>query len=130
MSTAPTLAAIRDGLAAFRQGAGPEMGILLDINFNFKTEGYIKVARACEPYNLFWLEIDTYDPEGAAPDPRPRAACRSRRCESLFGRRQFRPFFENRSIDVRSSTCRGTASSKSLQDRRHGRGLRDQLRAA
>ena len=62
----PTLAAIADGLAAFRQGAGPDMGILLDTNFNFKTEGYIKVARTCEPYNLFWLEIDSYDPEGCA----------------------------------------------------------------
>jgi L-alanine-DL-glutamate epimerase-like enolase superfamily enzyme len=29
-----------------------------------QTEGYIKVARTCEPYNLFWLEIDSYDPEG------------------------------------------------------------------
>ena len=59
-----TLDAIHNGLSAFRQGAGPEMGILLDTNFNFKTEGYIKVARACEPYNLFWMEIDSYDPEG------------------------------------------------------------------
>ena len=56
-----TLAAISDGLAAFRQGAGHEMGILLDSNFNFKTEGYIKVARTCEPFTLFWLEIDSFD---------------------------------------------------------------------
>ena len=94
-----TLAAISDGLAAFRQGAGPEMGILLDTNFNFKTEGYIKVARTCEPYNLFWLEIDSYDPEGLRLI-RDRAAMPIASCESLFGRRQFRPFFENRSIDV------------------------------
>jgi L-alanine-DL-glutamate epimerase-like enolase superfamily enzyme len=54
-----TLAAIADGLAAFRQGAGPGMNIHLDANFNFKTEGYIKVVRACERYNLAWLEIDS-----------------------------------------------------------------------
>ena len=94
-----TLAAIRDGLAAFRQGAGPDMGILLDTNFNFKTEGYIKVARACELYNLFWLEIDSYDPEGLRLI-RDRAPMPIASCESLFSRRQFRPFFENRSIDV------------------------------
>ena len=88
-----------DGLAAFRQGAGPDMGILLDTNFNFKTEGYIKVARACEPYNLFWMEIDSYDPEGLRLI-RDRASMPIASCESLFGRRQFRPFFENRSIDV------------------------------
>src|SRR3984893_6820097 len=93
------LAAISDGLAAFRDGAGHDMGILLDSNFNFKTEGYIKVARVCEPYNLFWLEIDSYDPEGLRLI-RDRAAMPIASCESLFGRRQFRPFFENRSIDV------------------------------
>jgi len=94
-----TLAAIADGLAAFRQGAGPGMNIHLDTNFNFKTEGYIKVARACEPYNLAWLEIDTYDPEGLRLI-RDRAPMPIASCESLFGRRQFRPFLENRSIDV------------------------------
>jgi L-alanine-DL-glutamate epimerase-like enolase superfamily enzyme len=94
-----TIDAIHNGLSAFRQGAGPEMGILLDTNFNFKTEGYVKVARACERYNLFWLEIDSYDPEGLRLI-RDRAPMPIASCESLFGRRQFRPFFENRSIDV------------------------------
>jgi galactonate dehydratase len=94
-----TLAAITDCLAAFRQGAGSDMGIRLDTNFNFKTEGYIKVARACEPYALAWLEIDSYDPEGLRLI-RDRATMPIASCESLFGRRQFRPFFENRSVDV------------------------------
>ena len=35
----------RRTVAAFRAGRGPDMGILLDTNFNFRTEGYIKVAR-------------------------------------------------------------------------------------
>jgi L-alanine-DL-glutamate epimerase-like enolase superfamily enzyme len=94
-----TLAAITDCLAAFRQGAGADMGIRLDTNFNFKTEGYIKVARACEPYDLAWLEIDSYDPEGLRLI-RDRASMPIASCESLFGRRQFRPYFEHRSIDV------------------------------
>ena len=58
------LAGIADALSAFRQGAGPEMGLHLDVNFNFKTDGFIKVARVCEPFNLAWLELDSYDPEG------------------------------------------------------------------
>jgi L-alanine-DL-glutamate epimerase-like enolase superfamily enzyme len=45
------------------------------------------------------LEIDSYDPEGLRLI-RDRAAMPVASCESLFGRRQFRPFFENRSIDV------------------------------
>jgi hypothetical protein len=44
-----TLAAITDGLAAFRRGAGADMGIHLDTNFNFKTEGYIKSRAPTSP---------------------------------------------------------------------------------
>lgn len=93
------LGGIADTLAAFRQGAGPEMGLHLDVNFNFKTDGFIKVARVCEPFNLSWLELDTYDAEGLRLI-RDRARLPIASCESLFGRRQYRPFFENRSVDV------------------------------
>ena len=34
------IGAIRDQLAAFREGAGPDVDILVDLNFNFKTEGF------------------------------------------------------------------------------------------
>ena len=92
-------------------GAGPDVGLHLDPNFNFKTEGYIKVARRhCEPYNLLWLEIDSYDPGGAAPDPRRRARCRSRpanRCSAAAS--SGRSSRTDRST-CRSSTCRGMAS--------------------
>ena len=94
-----TLKAITAQLKAFRDGAGPDMGILLDLNFNFKTEGYIRIARAAEPFNLFWLEIDSYDAE-ALKDIRNVATMPIASCESLFGRRQFKPYFENHSVDV------------------------------
>jgi galactonate dehydratase len=94
-----TLAAIRAQLKAFRDGAGPDMGILLDLNFNFKTEGYIQIARAAEPFNLFWLEIDIYDPQ-ALRDIRQVATMPIASCESLFGRRQYRPYFESHAMDV------------------------------
>jgi L-alanine-DL-glutamate epimerase-like enolase superfamily enzyme len=93
------LTSIADCLSAFRQGMGPDMGLHLDVNFNFKTEGFIKVARVCEPFNLAWLEIDSFDPEGLRLI-RDRARMPIASCESLFGRRQYRPFFENRSMDV------------------------------
>ena len=41
-SRAHVLDAIRDQLAAFREGAGPDMDILVDLNFNYKTEGYLQ----------------------------------------------------------------------------------------
>src|SRR6185437_14795553 len=48
-------------MTAFRKGAGPGVGLHLDLNFNFKTEGYIRLAQALEPFDLVWLEIDSYD---------------------------------------------------------------------
>ena len=86
-------------MAAFRQGAGPRVGLHLDLNFNFKTEGYIRLAQALEPFDLVWLEIDSYDPAALATIRRS-ARTRIASCESLYGRRQFRPFFEQQSVDV------------------------------
>jgi galactonate dehydratase len=86
-------------LSAFRAGAGPNVGIHLDLNFNFKTEGYLRLAQALEPFNLVWLEVDSYNPEALATIRRG-ARTRIASCESLYGRRQYRPFFENQSVDV------------------------------
>ena len=57
------LRAMCDQLEAFREGAGPDMDILVDLNFNFKTEGFLKMARAMEPFDLLWVEIDSRDPK-------------------------------------------------------------------
>src|SRR5262249_40420700 len=93
------LDAIREQLAAFRQGAGPDVDILVDLNFNYKTEGFLKVARAMEPYDLFWVEIDTRDAK-ALSYIRSRRSIPVASCECLFGRRDYRPFFEQQSVDV------------------------------
>ena len=60
------LGIIERQMAAFREGAGPAVDLLLDLNFNFKTEGYLEVAKAIAPYRLMWLEIDSYDPKALA----------------------------------------------------------------
>ncbi len=93
------LAAIAAELKALRDGAGPEMGIHLDLNFNFRTEGYLKAARAAQPFDLAWLEIDSYDPRALA-FIRGQARLPIASCESLFGRRQYRPFLEAGAVDV------------------------------
>lgn len=90
---------ITDQLAAFRDGAGSDMDLLLDLNFNFKTEGYLEVARAAAPYGLMWLEIDSFDPAALATI-RAGASMPIASCESLFGRRQFRPYLDRQSMDV------------------------------
>jgi len=93
------LKAIRDQLAAFREGTGPDVDILVDLNFNFKTEGFLKVARAIEPFDIFWVEIDTRSPKALAYVRRstkiPLASC-----ECLFGRRDYKPYFEADAVDV------------------------------
>ena len=88
-----------DGLAALRQGAGPDMGIMLDINFNFKTEGFRRVAETVAPFRLNWLEIDTHDPASLALIRR-EAPCPIASCETLHGRREFKPYFEQYAMDV------------------------------
>jgi L-alanine-DL-glutamate epimerase-like enolase superfamily enzyme len=93
------LAAVREELAAFREGAGPDVDILVDLNFNFKTEGFLKVARALEPFDIFWVEIDTRDPK-ALHYIRSRTTIPVASCECLFGRRDYRPYFEHQAVDV------------------------------
>jgi galactonate dehydratase len=93
------LDAVRDELAAFREGAGPDMDILVDLNFNFKTEGFLKVARTLEPFDIFWVEMDTRDPR-ALHYIRSRTTIPVASCECLFGRRDYKPYFEQSSVDV------------------------------
>ncbi|MBI3826343.1 MAG: mandelate racemase/muconate lactonizing enzyme family protein [Candidatus Rokubacteria bacterium] len=94
-----TLEGLREQLAAFREGAGPDVDILVDLNFNFKTEGFLKAARAMEPFDLLWVEIDTRDPK-ALHYIRSRTTIPVASCECLFGRRDYRPYLEQQSVDV------------------------------
>jgi L-alanine-DL-glutamate epimerase-like enolase superfamily enzyme len=86
-------------LQAFRDGAGPNMNLHLDINYHFKTEGNLAIARAVEPFDLTWLEIDTWDP-GSLAYIRNHAPCPIASLESVCGRRAFRPFLDAYSTDV------------------------------
>jgi galactonate dehydratase len=93
------LRAIVDELQAFREGVGDDIEIYLDANFHFKTEGFLRLARALEPLDLGWLELDTHDPSALAHIRRAtRVPIAS--CETLHGRRAYKPFFEQYAIDV------------------------------
>src|SRR5439155_1123562 len=93
------IGALRDQLAAFREGAGRDVDILVDLNFNFRTEGFVKVARAMEPFDLFWVEIDSFDP-AALHYVRSRIDIPLASLESQYTRRGYREFFERQSVDV------------------------------
>jgi L-alanine-DL-glutamate epimerase-like enolase superfamily enzyme len=93
------LAGIRDQLAAFREGAGPAVDILVDLNFNFKTEGFLQVARAIEPFDILWVEIDTREPR-ALRHIRRGTTIPVASGECFFGRRDYRPYLDAHAMDV------------------------------
>jgi L-alanine-DL-glutamate epimerase-like enolase superfamily enzyme len=86
-------------LEALRDGAGPGVDILLDLNFNARTEGYLKILRAIADMDLFWVEIDSFNPEALGlirrQSPHPISSC-----ETLLGLREFLPYFREQAMDV------------------------------
>jgi len=88
-----------DTAMALREGAGPDMNVMLDVNFHFKTEGVLRIAEALAPVRLAWLEVDTHDPASLALIRRA-APCPVASCETLCERRDFKPFFEAYAMDV------------------------------
>ena len=90
---------LRMHLEAIREGAGPDVDLLLDLNFNASTEGYLKILRAIRDLDMFWIEIDTYSPEALGlirrQSPHPISSC-----ETLLGIREFLPYFREQAMDV------------------------------
>jgi L-alanine-DL-glutamate epimerase-like enolase superfamily enzyme len=90
---------LRMHLEAIRDGAGPDVDILLDLNFNAKTEGYLKILRAIADLDMFWIEIDSFNPEALGyirrQSPHPVSSC-----ETLLGLREFLPYFREQAMDV------------------------------
>jgi galactonate dehydratase len=82
-----------------RAGAGEKMGVMLDLNFNFKPEGVRRIAQALEPLGLEWLELDGIDPVALAA---LRAGTRTpiASLEAVYGRGGLLPYLEARAVDV------------------------------
>lgn len=97
--TPKLLSDLRMHLEALREGAGPGVEILLDLNFNAKTEGYLKILRSLADFPLFWVEIDSFSAEALGfirrQSPHPISSC-----ETLLGLREFLPYFREQSMDV------------------------------
>src|SRR3546814_18072116 len=62
---------LRAHLEAFRDGAGPDADMLLDLTFNAKPEGYLQTMREIADPELFRIEIASCNPPAPAPLPRP-----------------------------------------------------------
>ena len=88
-------------LEAFREGTDDAARPIVDLNFNLEPEGVVRVARALEPFDLLWLEVDLFDPAALAHvrHVAPMPICSG---ENLYGSRGFRPFLEAAGMDVAS----------------------------
>jgi galactonate dehydratase len=90
---------LRLHLEALDDGAGPDMDLLLDLNFNAKSEGYLRILRSLSDFDMFWIEIDSYSPQ-ALGHIRRQSRHPISSCETLLGLREFLPYFAEQSMDV------------------------------
>ena len=93
------LEAQREYLDALRKGAGPDVDILLDLNYNMKPEGYIRMLRELADFELFWVEIDSPDAMALA-DVRRESPHPISSCEALAPHEAFVPFLREGAMDV------------------------------
>lgn len=92
-------AGVREHISALAEGAGPDVGILLDANFNTRTEGYLRLVRELADLDLFWFELDILDARALA-HIRSQSRHPIASCETLMGLQQFLPFFREQALDV------------------------------
>ncbi|MGC9348307.1 MAG: mandelate racemase/muconate lactonizing enzyme family protein [Anaerolineae bacterium] len=86
-------------VGTFREALGPDVGIAIDVAFQFKLGAAAKIARALEPYDMMWLETETLDPEAlrVIRDSTSTPICHG---ESLFGTVGYKPYLELHAQDV------------------------------
>ena len=50
-------------IGTLRDAVGPSIGIAVDVQFDYRMGGIVQLARALEPFNLYWLEVESFDPD-------------------------------------------------------------------
>ena len=97
--TSQLLRHIETLIGTFREAVGPDVGINLDLNFNFKPEACMRIAKVLEQFDMLWLEIDMYDHEAIRQikDSTTTKICTG---ENLYYMREYLPYFECRAADV------------------------------
>ena len=97
--TTQVLGHIETLIGTFRDAVGPDVDINLDLNFNFKPESAMRVAKVLEPFDLLWLEIDMYNPEAML---QIKESTSTKICtgENLFYMRDYLPYFALHAADV------------------------------
>ena len=93
------IAHVEKHIGTIRDAVGPNFDINLDLNFHFKPEACMRIARVLEPYNLHWLEIDNPDPDviRQIKDSTSTTICTG---ETLIHMKEYLPFFQRHAADV------------------------------
>ena len=114
---------LRNALAivgTLREALGEDVGIALDVAFWFRLGGAINLARALEPLELMWLEVETFDADALQ---RIRSSTRTPICtgESLYGQQGFLPFLQRHAQDIimPDLAWNGITMGKKLADLAH-----------
>ena len=86
-------------IGTFRNAVGTDVDINLDLNFNFKPEACMRIAKMLEQFDLLWLEIDMYDPDAIL---QIKQSTSTKICtgENLYYMRGYLPYFERHAADV------------------------------
>ena len=86
-------------LTALRRGAGPQVRLIVDLNFNYKPEGFRRLAKKLEPFELMWLEMDLYEPK-ALSLIRQSTTTPIGSLETILGRRALKSYLDHHCVDV------------------------------
>ncbi len=86
-------------MKTIREVIGPEVELILDVNFNLKPEAVVQLLRALEPVGLAWLELDLYDPD-ALRQIKEAVATPICSLETLFYPDQFLPYLSRHAVDI------------------------------
>jgi L-alanine-DL-glutamate epimerase-like enolase superfamily enzyme len=88
-------------VAALRKALGKEVDLAIDCHWSYGVNDAIRLARACEPYDLLWLE-DPVPPENNDALRRVTAATTTPIAtgENHYQRHHFRELLEREAVDI------------------------------
>ncbi len=101
MGAEPTAAREVARIRTLREGIGPDIDLMCDINQLWNVNQAIQIGSMVEEYNLFWLEDvvarDDYQGLARVADALVTPICAG---EYVYGIRPFRHMVEQRSVDI------------------------------
>ena len=86
-------------IGTFKEAVGQDVEIALDLNFNVKPQAAVQICRVLEQFDMMWVEIDMYEPDGLR-EVKDGTTCPITSGENLITIRDYRPYFNARSMDI------------------------------